>query len=47
MGVTGVEIVVWSAIAAAAFVPSIVLDWHSIMKRPVAKQTMAMALEQS
>lgn len=47
MGQAGVEIVVWSAIAAAAFVPSIVLDWRSITRRPAAKQTMAMALEQS
>ena len=47
MGNTGVEIVVWSAIAAAAFLPSIVLDWRSIAKRPAAKQTMAMAIEQS
>lgn len=47
MGDAGIEIVVWSAIAAAAFVPSMLLDWRLIMKRPVAKQTMAMALEQS
>ena len=46
MGDTGIEIVVWSTIAAAAFLPTILLDWRSITKRPAAKQTMAMALEQ-
>ena len=47
MGDTGIEIVVWSTIAAAAFVPSLLLDWRSITRRPAAKQTMAMALEAS
>ena len=46
MGDTGVEIVVWTTIAAAAFLPSILLDWRSIARRPAVKQTMAMALEQ-
>lgn len=30
LGITGVEIVVWSTIAAAAFLPSIFLDWPAI-----------------
>jgi uncharacterized membrane protein len=30
-GVTGIEIVVWCCIAAAAFLPSIVLDWRSLV----------------
>lgn len=29
-GTTGIEIVVWSTIAAAAFLPSIALDWKSL-----------------
>ena len=35
-GFTGIEIVVWTLIALAAFVPSIVLDWRSILPRPTA-----------
>ena len=46
MGDTGVEIVVWITIAAAAFLPTILLDWRALSRRPAAKQTMAMALEQ-
>ena len=45
MGDAGIEIVVWSTIAAAAFLPNIFLDWRSIKGRPASKQTMAMALE--
>ena len=45
MGDAGVEIVVWSAIAAAAFLPGIFLDWRAIGARPAAKQTMAMAID--
>ncbi len=45
MGDAGVEIVVWSVIAAAAFLPSIFLDWRAIRSRPAAKQTMAMAID--
>ncbi len=32
-GFTGIEIVVWTAIALAAFVPSLILDWKSIVPR--------------
>ena len=45
MGNTGIEIVVWSAIALAAFLPNILLDWRTIVTRPATKQTMATALE--
>jgi hypothetical protein len=45
LGDTGIEIVVWSTIALAAFLPSILLDWRAIVLRPATKQTMAMALE--
>jgi uncharacterized membrane protein len=37
MGLPGIEIVVWSTIAAAAFLPSIFLDWRSIVARPVSR----------
>ena len=33
LGVTGIEIVVWSTIALAAFLPSLVLDWPAIVSR--------------
>jgi len=36
LGVTGVEIVVWSTIALAAFLPSLILDWPSIVSRRAA-----------
>ena len=45
MGDAGVEIVVWSVIAAAAFLPGIFLDWRAITARPATKQTMAMAID--
>ena len=45
LGNTGVEMVVWSVIVLAAFLPSILLDWRAIAMRPVTKQTMAMAIE--
>jgi uncharacterized membrane protein len=35
-GFTGIEIVVWTAIALAAFLPSVFLDWRSITTRPAA-----------
>lgn len=47
LGVTGIEMVVWSAIALAAFLPSVLLDWRAIVTRPAARQTMATALEQA
>jgi uncharacterized membrane protein len=46
MGDTGIEIVVWSTIALAGFLPTILLDWRAIVTRPKTKQTMAMALEE-
>ncbi len=33
LGVTGVEIVVWTTIALAAFLPSLFLDWAAIARR--------------
>lgn len=45
LGVPGIEIVVWSTIALAAFLPSILLDWRAIISRPATKQNMAQALE--
>lgn len=45
LGVTGIEMVVWSTIALAAFLPSVLLDWRAIVTRPAARQTMATALE--
>jgi uncharacterized membrane protein len=36
-GVTGIEIVVWCTVAAAAFLPSIVLDWRSLV--PTRRRT--------
>lgn len=45
LGDTGVEIVVWSTIALAAFLPTILLDWRAIVTRPRTKQTMATALD--
>ena len=40
-GNTGIEIVVWSSIALAAFLPSVLLEWRSIFPRPVAKAAAA------
>lgn len=45
LGDTGIEIVVWSTIALAAFLPGILLDWRAIVSRPATRQTMAAALE--
>ena len=45
LGDTGIEIVVWSTIALAAFLPTILLDWRAIVTRPRTKQTMATALD--
>ena len=33
MGVTGVEIVVWSSVAMAAFLPSFVLEWRAVFPK--------------
>ena len=40
-GFTGTEIVVWSAIAAAAFLPSVLLEWRSVFPRPAARAAAA------
>jgi uncharacterized membrane protein len=45
LGDTGIEIVVWSTIALAAFLPTVLLDWRTIVTRPTTKQTMATALD--
>ncbi len=42
-GFVGIEIVVWSAIALAAFLPSVVLDWRSVFPRPTAQAAVARA----
>jgi len=40
-GNLGVEIVVWSLITLAAFLPGIFLDWRSIVPRPAAARARA------
>ena len=45
LGDTGIEVVVWSTIALAAFLTTILLDWRAIVTRPTTKQTMATALD--
>jgi uncharacterized membrane protein len=47
LGITGIEMVVWSTVALAAFLPVVLLDWRAIVRRPATKQTMATALEHS
>ncbi len=42
-GFVGIEIVVWSSIALAAFLPSVLLEWRSIFSRPVARAAAASA----
>lgn len=42
-GWVGIEIVVWSSIALAAFLPSVLLEWRSIFPRPVARTAAASA----
>ena len=37
LGVAGIETVVWTAIALAAILPNILLDWRAITARPVVK----------
>lgn len=41
MGLVGIEMVVWSTIALAAFLPGIFLDWRAIMARPTARGSVA------
>jgi|SRR5271157_2849959 len=39
LGLTGTEMVVWTMIALAAFLPNILLEWRAIVARPAAKVT--------
>jgi uncharacterized membrane protein len=41
LGLPGIEMVVWSTIALAAFLPTVFLDWRAIMARPAAKAVAA------
>lgn len=41
LGLPGIEIVVWSAIALAAFLPSVFLDWRAITARPMTRSAAA------
>jgi uncharacterized membrane protein len=41
LGLTGIEMVVWTCIALAAFLPNILLDWRAIATRPTAKAAFA------
>lgn len=41
LGVDGVNMVVWTVIAAAAILPNLFLDWRAIVTRPVAKPVAA------
>lgn len=41
LGLPGIEMVVWSTIALAAFLPNVVLDWRAIVARPAAKAVAA------
>ena len=43
LGLTGIEIVVWSTVALAAFLPSVALEWSAIQARPATKTSAAMA----
>ena len=40
-GWTGIEIVVWSSIALAALLPSVLLEWRSVFPKPVDKAAAA------
>jgi uncharacterized membrane protein len=41
LGLTGIEMVVWSTIALAAFLPIVLLDWRAIVSRPAARAAAA------
>ena len=41
LGFTGIEMVVWSTIALAAFLPSIFLEWPAIVARPAGAKGAA------
>ncbi len=40
-GFVGIEIVVWTSIALAAFLPSVLLDWRSVVPRPAQSKILA------
>ena len=40
-GLPGIEMVVWTTIALAAFLPNILLDWRAIVARPAIKSRTA------
>lgn len=40
-GFVGIEIVVWTAIALAAFLPSVILEWRSVAPRPAPAKAVA------
>jgi uncharacterized membrane protein len=40
-GFVGIEIVVWTTIALAAFLPSVILEWQSIAQRPASAKSFA------
>lgn len=40
-GFVGIEIVVWTTIALAAFLPSLVLEWGSVVSRPISSKKTA------
>jgi uncharacterized membrane protein len=41
LGLPGIEMVVWTTIVLAAFLPSIFLDWSAITARPAARRAAA------
>jgi uncharacterized membrane protein len=41
MGFTGIEMVVWTTIAMAAFLPNILLEWRAIVARPATRAAAA------
>jgi hypothetical protein len=41
MGLTGIEMVVWSTIALAALLPNILIEWPEMTSRRKAKATAA------
>lgn len=41
LGLTGIDMVVWSTIAAAAFLPNVFLEWKAITARPAVKAAAA------
>lgn len=41
LGVDGINMVVWTVIAAAAILPNVFLEWRAIAARPVAKPVAA------